>query len=639
MRNSLRGRHGWCVCASLILTTLACAESLAPGLELALSEPSVDFRAVRGTATTLTRTITVSNSGNGRLGPVSCPANPAPWLACAVSNGNAVTLTANSSGLAASPAAVPVSITAPGAPDRPQLVTVSFIIDQPVLTLSASTVGFVASDGSNATTPASAAVTVTNTGAGTLANLGAIACVPTPANARVSCAVSQSTGVLTLSVNPAGLAPATYVYPVVVSAPNDDVSKTIAVTLAMSAVPRMVLSKEALVFQAIRGGSAPASQTVIVTNSGGGSLGTISCPANPAAWLTCAVSGGATLTFTVNPSGLTSSPAAVSVPVTASGAINTPQSVTVGFTIRQPVLSVSTSNVNFTVAPGTGIVTPATAPVTVTNSGEGTLADLGAIACAVPQAAPLVCAVDQNTGELTLSVVAVGVAAGTQLYPVVVSAPNSSATRVVTVSIAPTPGIALSPKELHFEAVRGSTADLVKTVTVGNAGVGSLGAISCPANPATWLTCTVTNATTLTFTAKPTGLTASPLEVLVPVTASAITTGPSDVTVNLTILQPVLSLNASVVNPSVAAGGTTAPTVVTVTNTGAGTLPSLGTISCVPSDARVTCVVNQGAGTLSLTVNTATAPALAAGKYVYTVTVSAPNNTTAQTVTIILTVT
>lgn len=639
MRNSLRERLGWCVCTSLVLTTLSCAESLAPALEIVLSEPSVDVRAVRGTTTPVTRTITVSNSGNGRLGPVSCPANPAPWLTCAVANGNAVTFTADPTGLATSPAPASVSITAPGAPDRPQSVVVNLIIDQPVLTLSASSVSFAASDGSNATTPPSATVTVTNTGAGTLANLGTIACVPTPANARVSCAVNQGTGVLTLSVDPVGLAPATYVYPVVVSAPNDNVAKTVAVTLAMSAVPRMVLSKDAVAFQAIRGGSAPAAQTVVVTNSGGGSLGTISCPASPAAWLSCAVSGGSTLTFTANPSGLTATPAAVVVPVAATGAANSPQSVTVGFTIRQPVLSVNTSTVNFAVAPSTGIVTPASATVTVTNTGEGTIADLGPIACAVPQGAPLLCAVDQAAGELTLSVVAAGVAAGTQFYSLAVSAPNSNATRVITVSIAPTSGIALSPKELNFQAIRGSTTDLVKTVTVTNAGVGSLGTVSCPANPATWLTCVVTNASTLTFTAKPAGLTASPLEVLVPVTASGLTTGSQNVTVNLAILQPVLSLNASVVDVTVAAGGTAALPAVMVTNTGAGVLADLGTISCVPSDARVSCTVTQGTGALSLTVNTATAPALAAGKYVYTVTVSAPNNTTSQTVTIVLTVT
>jgi hypothetical protein len=642
MRKSFRRRHLTRIAAaSLVLTTLSCAESVAPGLEIVLSEPTVDFRAVRGSATTLTRSITVSNSGDGRLGPVSCPASPAPWLACAVSNGNTVTLTANSAGLAATPAPVSVSITAAGAADRPRAVLVSLIIDQPVLTLSAATVGFTASDGSNATTPGSATVTVTNTGAGTLASLGAIACVPTPVNARVGCAVNQATGVLTLTVDPAGLAAATYVYPVVVSAPNDNVAKTIAVTLAMSAIPRMVLSQQALVFQMVRGAAAPAAQTVSVTNSGGGSLGTIGCPASPATWLSCSAAGG-TLTFAVNPAGLIANPAAVPVSVTATGATNSPQSVTVSLAIRQPVLSVDSTALAFTRVQNTNVTTPVAATVNVTNTGDGTLANLGTIACTppavtAPAVSPVTCVVNQSTGQLTFTVDPTGVI-GTKLYPVVVSAPNSSVSRVITVTLSAAPGIALSPNELNFQAIRGSVTDLVRKVKVGNAGNGTLGTIACPANPAAWLTCAVTNTDTLVFTAKPAGLTVSPVEVLVPVTAVGAFNNPQTVTVNLTIQQPVLAVNTTIVNQTVAAGGTSTPTVVTVSNAGAGTLASLGTIACATSAARVGCSVNQATGAVSLTVNSASAPALSAGQHIFTVTLSAPNNTTSQTVTIVLTV-
>jgi hypothetical protein len=638
MRTSrfLRRRSG---AIAVTLVSLGCAESLAPRVDIVLSEPSVDFRAIRGTTASLVKTISVANGGDGRLGPVSCPANPAPWLACSVSNGNSVTFTANPTGLTSSPAAVPVPITAAGAPDKAQSVAVNLIIDQPVLTLNAAQVNFTAAENGPGTTPASATVTVTNSGAGTLANLGSITCVPTPANARVSCGVNQGTGVLTLSVDPAGLAPGTYVFPVVVSAPNDNVSKTIAVTLALAAIPRIALSQQALVFQMIRGAAAPAPQTVTVTNIGGGSLGTISCPASPASWLACAVSGGTTLTFTVNPAGLTASPTGVSVPVTATGATNSPQQVNVNFTIRQPVLSVSASTVAFTAVQGTSTTTPASAIVTVTNTGEGTLANLGTIACLPPEGSPVTCTVNQTTGDLTLVVDPTGIV-GTKLFAVQVSSPNSTVSRIVTVSLSAAPGIALSPSEVNFQAIRGSTTDLIKKVKVNNTGNGALGTIACPTNPAAWLTCAVIAGDTLVLTAKPTGLTVSPAELLVPVTAAGALNNPQNVTVNFTILQPVLSLNGSVVNVSVAAGGTTAPATITVTNTGAGTLSSLGTISCVPSDPHVTCTVNQSTGDLTITVNTATAPALVAGKYVFVVTVSAPNmGNTPQTVAIVLTVT
>jgi hypothetical protein len=208
------------------------------------------------------------------------------------------------------------------------------------------------------------------------------------------------------------------------------------------------------------------------------------------------------------------------------------------------------------------------------------------------------------------------------------------------VSLSAAPGVALSPSELNFQAIRGSTTDVIKKVKVNNAGNGTLGAISCPANPTTWLTCAVATGDTLVLTAKPTGLTISPAEVLVPVIAVGAFNNPQNLTVNFTILQPVLSLNASIVNMTVAAGGTTAPSVVMASNTGAGTLVSLGTLLCVPSDARVSCVPNQSTGELTMTVNSATAPALTPAKYVFVVTVSAPNmSNTPQTIAIVLTVT
>jgi hypothetical protein len=411
------------------------------------------------------------------------------------------------------------------------------------------------------------------------------------------------------------------------------------VTLVMSALPRISLSQGALLFQMLRGGAAPASQIVTVSNGGGGSLGTVSCPASPAAWLSCSVSGNTTLTFAVDPTGLTASPTSVAVPVSATGATNTPQNVNVSFNIRQPVLSVDVASVVFTAVPGGTTTSPTSAKVIVTNTGEGTLTDLGTITCTPPTPSPVTCTVAQNTGELTFTANPAGIV-GTRVSAVTVSAPNSNVSRVVTVSVSSATGIGLSPSEVNFQAIRGSTADIVRKVKVSNTGAGQLGTITCPANPATWLTCAVVNTDTLYLTAKPTGLTTSPAELLVPVAAVGAFNSPQNVTVNFTILQPVLSLSASVVNLTVAAGGTAGPSTVMATNSGAGTLASLGTITCATSAARVGCAVNQATGALSITVNSATAPALTPGQHVFTVTVSAPHmSNSAQTVTIVLTVT
>ena len=627
--------------ALALLASAACDASLAPSVEVVLSQPAVDFRAVRGSVLTVSRTIMVANGGSGRLGPVSCPAAPAPWLACSVANGNTVTLTADPAGLTTSPAPATVVISAPGAADHPQSIQATLVIEQPVLTLSAGSLTFAGTEGSATTTPTAATVTVTNTGAGTLGSLGTVSCTPVPADAHVSCVVNQATGLLSFSIDPTGLTAGTHVFPVRVSAPNDNVARTVTLTLALSARPRLVLSLNAVQFEAVRGSLSAPPQVVTITNGGGGALGIVSCPAAPAAWLTCSVTGS-TVTLVANPTGLAASPAAASVPVSATGASNSPQAVGVTLAILQPVLSVSASTVNFTALTGATTTTPASATVAVTNTGAGALANLGVVSCIpVTAGTPVHCAVDQPSGILTFTVDPTGVASGTHLYDVLVSAPNSGVTRTITVSfaISAPPTLQLSPAELHFKAVRGSTTNQVKTVTVSNAGGGTLGAVSCPPNPDTWLTCAVTNATTLTFTASPTGLTASPLDVTVPVSAVGASNNPQDVAVEFIIEQPVLTLSTSIANFTAATGaGTSTPAtvVVTASNSGAGTLASLGTITCSPSDPKVTCGVNGTTGALTLAANPT---GLAAGVHVYVVTVSTPNmSNAAQTVTVVLTI-
>jgi hypothetical protein len=623
----------------LLAGVSACEGPLAPGLQLALSEAQVEFRAVRGSTAPLTRTIQVTNSGGGRLGPVSCPAAPADWLTCAVSGGTTVVLTADPSGLSASPAAANVALTAPGGSAS---ATVRMVVEQPVLAVSIGTVAFTASEGAGQATPATASVTVSNSGAGTLANLGTITCAPSPATTRVTCGVNQAQGTLTVSVNPQGLPAGTHVFPLAVNAEFSGLPQTVSVTLVVAAAPRIGLSRTVVQFQAVRGGAAPAAQTVAVTNVGGGALGTVSCPANPAAWLTCTVSG-ATVTLAADPATLTSSPAAVSVPISAGGALNTPQVVEVSLALQQPLLTLDRNEVIFTARVDSTTATPAQDTVLVTNSGAGTLANLGAITCAVPTGAPVTCAVDGATGQLRLSANPTGLTRGERVYLLQVSAPNSDVTRILTVRLRVTAPstLAFSPPALFLAAIRGSTTAVVDTVTVTNAGDGVLGTVACPASPAAWLSCAELGTDRLVVTADPSGLTTTPATVDIQVTADSASNSPAALPVTLTIQQPVLAVSTSRADfSSVAGSGVTTPAsvAVTVTNTGAGTLANLGGLTCAPpGGAPVGCAVDQGTGELALTV---TPGALTAGTYVWVVTVSAPNASNgSQTVTVVLTVT
>jgi hypothetical protein len=605
----------------------ACDSPLDPELALALSQYLVEIRAVRGSTTPVSQTVQVSNTGGGRLGPVSCNPAPAPWLVCNVTGGNNVTLTANPAGLTQSPSPATVELTAPGASTATSVV-VDFRIDQPVITLSAGTLAFTATEGSGGTTPSQGSITVTNTGAGTLADLGAISCVPTPPQSRLNCSVNQSTGGLSVTVDPAGLAPGTFVYPVTVSAPNAAATSTFAVALTVGALPRIALSTRSLHFQAVRGSATTSTQSVTVTNAGGGSLGALTCSA-PVTWLTCSASGG-TVTVTVNPGTLSASPLPATVSVSAAGAANSPQTLTVTLELQQPIVAVSPGSVTFTSSSG-GAVDPQSATVNVLNVGVGTVGNLGAITCTPPLGSPVLCSV--GLGQITISLDQDDIVAGVTQYPVSVSAQHSNvtATLVVTVNAEPPPLLGLTQTSVHFTAIRGSISTIPQTVAVVNRGGGELGTVDCPDQPATWLTCSADD-NGVYLIANPTGLTASPPAVVVTVTAQSeegVSQGTSNLTVTLTLEQPVLAVNPT--NAQITGTGTVQ---VQASNIGAGSYVNLGLINCT-APANVQCGVNQGTGVLTIT---GVPGNLTPGTYIRVVTVTAANASNSQTVTIVLTI-
>jgi hypothetical protein len=632
MLGSLRNRRGAPAASSLLrlaaaaalVGVAACDTPLDPSIALVLSQYAVEFRAVRGSTTPVTRTIEISNAGGGRLGPVSCGAQPAAWLACAVSDGNVVTLTADPAGLAQNPAQATLELTAPGI-SSPAQVLIDFRIDQPVVTLSAGTVTFAANEGANTTTPAQRTLTVTNTGAGSLSNLTPLSCAPTPVNARVGCSVNQSNGVLTVQVDPSGLAPGTYVYPVAVSSPNTSAPATFAVALTVSALPRIALSTRSLHFQAVRGTGLTAGQNITVTNSGGGSLGTLSC-VSPVTWLTCSVLGS-TLTLTANASALTASPLPATVSVGAVGAVNTPQTLAVTFEIQQPQVAVSPLGVAF-VAPQNSPIDPESHTVTVSNVGAGTFANLGNITCTPASGSPVLC--ERSGSQLEITLDPDELDAGVNTYSVTVAAQHSSVNAIlaVTVDREAAPRVGVAQNTVHFAAIRGSTTQQTQTVGVVNLGGGQLGVVDCPDDPATWLMCSV-NLNGVQLIADPTGLITSPSDVVVQVTAQSstgVSQGTASITVSLTLEQPVLSVDPTYLQLAAGESGT-----VGAVNIGEGTEANLGTISCSPP-ANVTCSVNQSTDVITITAG----QNLAAGT-LHVVTVTAANANNPATVTIAIT--
>jgi hypothetical protein len=215
---------------------------------------------------------------------------------------------------------------------------------QPVLSVSPTSLTFSAQEGGS--NPASQAVTVRNSGGGTLnwsgtSSVGWLRLSPT--SGSLTGGNSQSVSV---SVNISGMSAGTYTGNITFSAPGAQGSpQTVNVTLTISARPQppvLSVSPTSLTFSAQEGGSNPASQSVTVRNSGGGTLnwsGTSSV-----GWLRLSPTSGSltggnsqSVSVSVNISGMAAGTYTGNITFSAPGAQGSPQVVLVTLTIRGAV--------------------------------------------------------------------------------------------------------------------------------------------------------------------------------------------------------------------------------------------------------------------------------------------------------------
>lgn len=244
----------------------------------------------------------------------------------------------------------------------------------PALTLSTGTVAFAATQAGGAL-PGARTVSVTNSGGGTLA-------APTltvtygggGATGWLDASVAaQGPGyTITLRPNSTALGATTYDATVeVASAGATGSPKSITVSWQVTANPDPVIaaSPATLGFTAQIGAGDPASQSVTVSNGGGGSLGTVEV-SDDADWLSASISG-ATVTVAAALGTLTVGHYTGHVTITSAGAVNSPLSYVVTFDVVQPTIHVTPASLSFAANVGTS---PAAQTLTVTNSGTGTLA-------------------------------------------------------------------------------------------------------------------------------------------------------------------------------------------------------------------------------------------------------------------------
>lgn len=148
------------------------------------------------------------------------------------------------------------------------------------------------------------------------------------------------------------------------------------ITAAAQQPPAISLSTTGVNFSYNLGASSPASQSITLTNSGGGSLSWSASSSAP--WLTISPSSGVgsgALTLGINTTGLIAQTYNGTITVTAPGAANSPQTVAVVLTVtatQPPSISLSSTRISFSYTLGGS--TPASQTASFTNAGGGTLA-------------------------------------------------------------------------------------------------------------------------------------------------------------------------------------------------------------------------------------------------------------------------
>ncbi len=252
-------------------------------------------------------------------------------------------------------------------------------------------------------------------------------------------------------------------------------SVVVTYTPPSSTPPRIGASPTSFSFAATQGGSNPASQTLNITNTGGGTLSwTLS---ENISWLTLSRtsgSGNASVTLSVTTGSLAAGTYSGTIVISATGAssVNIPVTLTVS-SAPVPVIRVSPTSLSFTATQGGA--NPPTQTFTVTNGGGGTLRWSIRNNRSWIVHVPL-----DGSGNVTVTVgvVTTGLTAGTYTGEISVAAEGAS-TVVVPVTFTVTaatssPLVGVSPSSLSFTARVGGASPPSQTLRVFNAGGGTL---------------------------------------------------------------------------------------------------------------------------------------------------------------------
>jgi uncharacterized protein (TIGR03437 family) len=542
-----------------------------------------------------------------------------------------------------------IMISAPGASPQSVTVPVSLLVStMPLIQAPTTPVTFTYQiDG---TAPAAQTVPITSTTSGLSITATAAPATGQPNFLEVSPATGTTPQSLTLTVNSNALAtlgPGTYTETVSINGSAAGNSpQTFDVTLAVSSNATLTSSAQSLNFNYQSGQTAPSSQTITITSNGVPlnyqvAVSTTSCPgfltATPANGSTYGTQGSNVnqVVVSVNPQGISPQVCSGSVTLSVPGSTATPLVIPVTLNVSSTaLLNVSQSAISVTAVVGSSSAAMQTISVTSTDS---TALPFTATASTSPAGLTWL-SVAPNAGT-TPNNLLVGVnpaTLGVGVYRGTINVGSSTAgvpAQTISVTLTVVGGIAMpSATTLTFTQAVGGPAPDTQSITIAGVPTGTtIGVVPTVLSGTGWLTATATG-NTVTVTANGSQLTegtyAGLLTVIVPGAGSSPLYIP--VMLDVTAATSAITLSSNSASFNISAGSTAMPTsqTIQVTSTTSGTSAPF-TASFVASTGGnfVTVMPSSGTtpATLTLSLDSAVASALAAGTYNGDVQVSSGN--------------
>jgi hypothetical protein len=360
---------------------------------LRLSRPTVEFETGVGEADPPAETVLADNAGDASINSVAAGAiqyaqgQLTGWLEVTPTGSSPApvtfTLQSHTQSLPAGTYNASVPIFASDVANSPQNIAVTLrVLAPPSIVLSRSSVPMAGIPG----TTIQETVDVTNGGDRALTGLSATVTYAGATQGWLQPTLGGTAPTtLTLMANTTGLAVGSHQAVVHVASGLTGVeAKDISVELTVSPGPAIQLSRSGVTVNATNG-TSPPSETVAITNGGGGSLtglsvGTVGYGAGqPGNWLTAsldATQAPATLTLAVSSAGLAQGTYNATVPIVSAVASNSPINLPVTLIVGPPPsLTLLPGSVLFSTFQGASIL-PGAQGVAVTNSGGGTIAGL-----------------------------------------------------------------------------------------------------------------------------------------------------------------------------------------------------------------------------------------------------------------------